>query len=114
MFATASRHVYPVIVNGAAGAVITEAGRAISLMAFTVVAGRIATIDVVYTTSSGATITLKSTEITGKDFQANNVMTGLPIDFMIPNPSPTNLEFRTRMRGMGVVTQSATKIFRSR
>jgi hypothetical protein len=41
-------------------------------------------------------------------------MTGLPIDFMIPDPSPTNIEFRVRMRGRGVVTQSDTKIFRSR
>ena len=74
----------------------------------------IATIDVVYTNSSGGTVTLKSTDISGNDFQANNVMTGLPVDFMIPNPSPTNIEFRVRMRGAGVVTQSDTKIFRSR
>jgi len=77
-------------------------------------ATQIATIDVVYSNSSGATVTLKSADITGYDFQANNVMTGLPIDFTIPNPSPTTIEFRTRMRGTGVVTQSDTKIFRSR
>ena len=37
--------VRPVLVNGAAGAVITVQGRPVSLMACTVTGGRIATID---------------------------------------------------------------------
>ena len=46
MFADAVREVHPATVNGAAGVVITVDGRPTSVMGFTVVAGRIAAIDV--------------------------------------------------------------------
>ncbi len=44
-FADPARVVVSALVNGAAGAVITEAGRVVTLMAFTVVDGRIVEID---------------------------------------------------------------------
>jgi len=46
MFADARLRVHPVTVNGAAGVVVLDAGRPVSVMGFTVVAGRIVTIDV--------------------------------------------------------------------
>lgn len=45
LFAGPEREVRPAFVNGSAGAVIVTAGRPVSVMAFTVVAGRIAAID---------------------------------------------------------------------
>ena len=45
-FATVDREVRPVTVNGTAGALIVAGGRPVSIMGFTVVAGRIAAIDV--------------------------------------------------------------------
>ena len=46
MFAEGAPHAVPVIINGAAGVVVARAGRVLSVMAFTVVSGRIAEIDV--------------------------------------------------------------------
>lgn len=46
MFARAGREARPVIVNGAAGIVMLAAGRPVAVAGFTVVAGRIAAIDV--------------------------------------------------------------------
>jgi RNA polymerase sigma-70 factor (ECF subfamily) len=46
-FADPARVVVPAVVNGAAGVVITLAGRVVSVMAFTVVDGRVAEIDTV-------------------------------------------------------------------
>ena len=45
MFAGPSRHTLAVLVNGAAGAVITVDGRPVSVMGFTVTGGKIAAID---------------------------------------------------------------------
>lgn len=46
MFADMGRQVRPATVNGAAGAIIIVAGRPVSVMGFTVVAGRVAAIDI--------------------------------------------------------------------
>jgi RNA polymerase sigma-70 factor (ECF subfamily) len=45
MFAGPSRHALPVLVNGAAGVVITMDGRPVSVMGFTVTGGKIVAID---------------------------------------------------------------------
>jgi hypothetical protein len=45
MFAHLSPHVRPALINGAAGVVVAPEGRPFSVMAFTVVDGRIAAID---------------------------------------------------------------------
>src|SRR5262245_3544162 len=45
MFAGPSRHALPVLVNGAAGVVITVDGRPVSVMGFTVTGGKIVAID---------------------------------------------------------------------
>ncbi|MFC0041551.1 sigma-70 family RNA polymerase sigma factor [Actinomadura rayongensis] len=45
MFARPDARVHPALVNGAAGVVVTVAGRPVSIMAFTVTAGRITAID---------------------------------------------------------------------
>ena len=58
MFENREREVRPVTVNGAAGALISEAGRPFALMAFTVVAGRIAAIDIVADRGRLATLDL--------------------------------------------------------
>jgi RNA polymerase sigma factor (sigma-70 family) len=50
--------VRPVLVNGAAGAVVAPGGRVISVMAFTVVGGRIAAIDTLYDPHRLATLDL--------------------------------------------------------
>jgi RNA polymerase sigma-70 factor (ECF subfamily) len=46
-FAHLAPHVRPVLVNGAAGVVVAPEGRVITVMAFTVVAGRIVAIDAI-------------------------------------------------------------------
>ena len=45
LFARMSRHVRPALVNGVAGVVVVQEGRPFSVMAFTVVGGRIVAID---------------------------------------------------------------------
>jgi len=45
MFAGPARRTHPVLVNGAAGVVVTVDGRPVSVMSFTVTAGKIAAID---------------------------------------------------------------------
>ena len=47
MFANPAATLHPVVVNGSAGVVVTLDGRPISLIAFTVVGGRIAEIDAI-------------------------------------------------------------------
>ncbi len=47
MFASPKRKVTPATVNGTAGVVVTVDGRPFSLMAFTVISGRIVTIDAI-------------------------------------------------------------------
>jgi hypothetical protein len=47
MFANPAARAWPALVNGAAGVVVTVGERPISVMAFTVVSGKIAEIDVV-------------------------------------------------------------------
>jgi RNA polymerase sigma-70 factor (ECF subfamily) len=44
-FAASGRVVHPVLVNGAAGVVVTRSGRPVSVMGFTVTDGRIVAID---------------------------------------------------------------------
>ncbi len=60
MFSDAARTVRPVTINGAAGVLVLAAGRPFSLMAFTVVGGRVATIDVVLDPDRLATLDLPS------------------------------------------------------
>jgi RNA polymerase sigma-70 factor (ECF subfamily) len=47
MFANPAASLHPVVVNGGAGVVVTVDGRPFSLIAFTVVGGRIAEIDAI-------------------------------------------------------------------
>jgi RNA polymerase sigma-70 factor (ECF subfamily) len=45
MFAGPARETWPVLVNGAAGVVVTVGGRPVSVMGFTVTGGRVVAID---------------------------------------------------------------------
>lgn len=75
---------------------------------------RIADLEVVYGDAAG-TQYLASRQLTGGDFPSNNSMTGLALRFSVPDPSPTNIEFRVRLRSAtALVTQSDTKILKAR
>lgn len=74
----------------------------------------IADVEVVYTDAYNNTVYLASRALTGADFPANNVMTGIALKFDVPYPSPVNIQFRTRMRSStALVTQSDTKILKA-
>jgi hypothetical protein len=60
MFAGPNRVARPVLVNGAAGAIVTVRGRPVSIMGFTVVGGRVVAIDTLADTERLARLELSA------------------------------------------------------
>jgi RNA polymerase sigma-70 factor, ECF subfamily len=67
MFADPSRELTPAVVNGTPGVVVTVDGRVVSVMAFTVVAGRIAAIDTLGDPERLAKLHIPGLEIAGNE-----------------------------------------------
>jgi len=67
MFADPSRELTPAVVNGTPGVVVTVDGRVVSVMAFTVVAGRITAIDTLGDPERLAKLHIPGLEISGTE-----------------------------------------------
>jgi RNA polymerase sigma-70 factor (ECF subfamily) len=72
MFADPSRELTPAVVNGTPGVVVTVAGRVVSVMAFTVVAGRVAAIDTLGDPERLANLHIAGLEISGTAIESRS------------------------------------------